>query len=93
MSWSVSASGSVKDVVEKLAEQFSFLVEPPAGLPNEGERETVRLVSGVVEQCLGTFSPGRLVKVSAYGHLGYNDWDAKDGAYQEVSLSIGILRG
>ena len=92
MSWSVNASGKVEDVVEDLAKQFSMpLAEPPAGLADEGERETVKLVSDVVEQCLGTFAADRLVKVSANGHMGYNDWDKRDGAYQEVSLSIGIM--
>lgn len=94
MSWSVNASGKIEDVVEELAKQFSMpLAEPPAGLSNEGERETVKLVSDVVEQCLGTFAADRLVKVSANGHLGYNDWEKKDGAYQEVNVSIGILNG
>ena len=94
MSWSVSASGKVEDVVEDLAKQFSMpLAEPPAGLADEGERETVKLVSDVVEQCLGTFAADRLVKVSANGHLGYNDWEKKDGAYQEVRVEIGVLHG
>ena len=94
MSWSVSASGKVEDVVEDLAKQFSMpLAEPPAGLADEGERETVKLVSDVVEQCLGTFSPERLVKVSASGHLGYNNHETKDSAYQEVHLSIELLCG
>ena len=94
MSWSVNASGKVEDVVEDLAKQFSMpLAEPPAGLSNEDERETVKLVSDVVEQCLGTFAADRLVKVSANGHMGYNDWDRRDGAYQEVRVEIGILHG
>jgi hypothetical protein len=94
MSWSVNASGKVEDVVEDLAKQFSMpLAEPPAGLADEGERETVKLVSDVVEQCLGTFSADRLVKVSANGHMGYNNWDTKDSAYQEVRFSIELLHG
>ena len=94
MSWSVSASGKVEDVVEDLAKQFSMpLAEPPAGLADEGERETVKLVSDVVEQCLGTFAADRLVKVSANGHMGYNNWDTKDGAFQEIHLSVELLHG
>ena len=94
MSWSVNASGKVEDVVEDLAKQFSMpLAEPPAGLADEGERETVKLVSDVVEQCLGTFAADRLVKVSANGHMGYNNWDTKDGAFQEIHLSVELLHG
>ena len=92
MSWGVNASGKIEDVVTELARQFAMpLAEPPAGLSDEGERETVKLVSDVIEQCLGTFAPDRLVTVSANGHMGYNDWDKRDGAYQQVSLSIGIM--
>ena len=94
MSWGVNASGKIKDVVTELARQFAMpLAEPPAGLSDEGERETVKLVSDVIEQCLGTFAPDRLVTVSANGHMGYNDWGKKDGAYQEIHLSVGILHG
>ena len=92
MSWSVNASGKIEDVVGYLATQFATpLAGPPAGLSDEGERETVKLVSDVIEQCLGTFAADRLVKVSANGRMGYNDWGRRDGAYQEVSLSIGIM--
>ena len=94
MSWSINASGEVDDVVESIAEQFAApLAEPPAGLTDEGERETVKMVSDLVDQCLGTFAADRLVKVSANGHLGYNDWEKKAGAYQEVRVEIGILHG
>lgn len=94
MSWSINASGKVDDVVESIVEQFAMpLAEPPAGLTDEGERETVKMVSDLVDQCLGTFGKDRLVRVSASGHLGYNDWEKKDSAYQEVRVEIGILHG
>ena len=94
MSWSVNASGKIEDVVGYLATQFATpLAGPPAGLSDEGERDTVKLVSDLVEHCLGTFAPDRLVKVSANGHMGYNDWEKKDGAYQEVRVEIGVLHG
>lgn len=94
MSWSVSGSGKIDDVVEELSKQFAHpLAEPPAGLQVEGERETVKMVSDVIMQCLGTFAHDRLVTVNAHGHMGYNNWDVKDGAYQEVTLSIGLLHG
>ena len=94
MSWSISASGKVDDVVELIAGQFAApLAEPPGGLTDEGERETVKMVSDLVDQCLGTFGKDRLVRVSANGHMGYNDWEKKDGAYQEVRVEIGVLHG
>ncbi len=89
MSWSVSAGGRIADVKAKLDSQFlSSLADPPAGLADEGERETVRLVSGVIVQCLGTFDPARSVVVSAYGHMSFADYDTKAGACQDVTVSI-----
>ena len=96
MSWSVNASGKVEDVVEDLAKQFSMpLAEPPAGLADEGERETVKLVSDVVEQCLGTFAADRLVKVSANGHTidcTPADWGPHVSTRRLADLSPGAAR-
>lgn len=89
MSWSVNASGTPATVKTELNRQFSYpLADAPAGLADEGERETVRRVSDAISQCLNTFDPTKVVNVSANGHMGYGDWDAKTGAYQNVSISI-----
>jgi hypothetical protein len=53
MSWSVSASGTPAEVRGHLSEQFKGpLAEKPAGLSDNGERETVKLVHEVIEQVL-----------------------------------------
>jgi hypothetical protein len=89
MSWSVNASGKIADVVAALDQQFgSPLADPPAGLSDEGERETVRRIRETITQCLETFDPESNVIVSAYGHMGFDNWDTKAGARQEVTLSI-----
>lgn len=89
MSWSVSVSGKIADVRGRLSEQFKGpLAEKPAGLADDGERETVRLVSETIDQCLGTFDSERSVSVTANGHMGYSDWDTKAGANQTVNVSI-----
>ena len=89
MSWSVSATGKPAEAKAKLDEQFVYpLADVPAGLADEGEKETVRLVSALITQCLETFAPEKLVKVSAAGHMGFKDWTTKEGKFQAVSLSI-----
>ena len=89
MSWSVSASGTPAEVRGQLSQQFKWpLAEKPAGLSDDGERETVRLLSEMIEQCLSTFGPERKVSVSASGHMGFSDWDTKADGYQSVNLSI-----
>jgi hypothetical protein len=89
MSWSVSASGTPSEVRGQLSEQFKGpLAEKPAGLSDDGERETVQRVHETIEQVLSTFGPERTLTVSACGHMGWQNWDEKSGAYQSVSLSI-----
>ena len=89
MSWSVSATGKIGEVRENLKKQFAYpLAEAPAGLADEGEKETVRKVSAMIDQCLGTFDPERKVVVSAFGHMGFSNWDTKAGPYQDVTVSI-----
>lgn len=89
MSWSVNASGKPSEVKAELDRQFSHPLQvAPAGLSDDGERETVRRISETITQCLETFDPERSVSVSAYGHMGFSDWDTKAGANQEVTLSI-----
>lgn len=91
MSWSVNASGKVEEVIAGLDKQFSYpLADAPAGLSDEGERETVRLVAGMIEQCLGTFHKDRIVSVTAYGYMGFDSWETKEGAYQNVHVSIQV---
>jgi hypothetical protein len=87
MSWSVSASGTPSEVKSMLADQFKpVLADTPAGLPDEGERETVRRISETINQVLDTFDPGGRVTVSAHGHM--SGRSAGAGAYQQVNLTI-----
>lgn len=89
MSWSVSASGKPAEVKTALEQQFSYpLAEGDAGLVDAGEKETVRNISKTIDQCLETFDPEQSVAVYAYGHMGFDNWDERKGAYQNVHLSI-----
>lgn len=89
MSWSVSASGTVVDVKAELDRQFAYpLADPPAGLADDGERETVRRIRETIIQCVETFGAERLVSVSAFGHMGFAKWETKEGGYQEVTVTI-----
>ncbi len=90
MSWSVNGSGTPAEVRGQLSEQFKGpLAEKPAGLSDDGERETVHRIHETIEQVLATFDPEKTVTVSASGHMGFRNWDTKEGPYQNVSLSIG----
>jgi hypothetical protein len=92
MSWSVSANGTPAEVRGQLSEQFKGpLAEKPAGLDDDGERETVRLIAEMIEQCLGTFAAEKTVSVSANGYIHFTNYDTKDGATQTVSVSINPL--
>jgi len=89
MSWSVSASGTPAEARGQLSEQFKYpLAEKPSGLFDDGERETVKQISNFLEQVLATFDPLKKVSISACGHMGFEDWDAKTGAYQSISLNV-----
>ena len=89
MSWSVSASGTPSEVRGRLSEQFKGpLADKPAGLSDDGERETVQRIAEMVEQCLGTFDTEKQVAVSASGHMGFSDWEKKTGGCQSVNISI-----
>ena len=89
MSWSVNATGKILDVQAELAKQFAYpLADKPAGLADDGERETVHRIHVMISQCLDTFGPEKTVTVSAYGHMGFENYDTKAGAYQEVTISI-----
>jgi len=89
MSWNVSSSGTPAEVRGRLSEQFKGpLAEKPAGLSDDGERQSVQLVSELIEQILSTIDPERPVTVSAHGHMGFVDWDTKTGAFQNVSMSV-----
>jgi len=57
-------------------------------LSDAGEQQTVQLVGGLVSQSLGTFDPEKLVKVQASGSMGFKDWNAKSGPFQQFSLSV-----
>ncbi len=89
LSWSVNATGTIAEVKARLEAGFGApLAGKPAGLSDDGERETVRRVRDTIFQCLETFAPEKTVEVSAYGHMGFANWDTREGAYQEVTLSI-----
>ena len=89
MSWSVSSSGTPAEARGQLLEQFKGpLAEKPAGLFDDGERVTVQQTSDLLEQILSTFDPTRAVAVSAYGHMGFSDWDKKTGCYQSVNITV-----
>jgi hypothetical protein len=89
MSWSVSASGKPREVRGQLSEQFKGpLAEKPAGLSDDGERQTVRQVADLLEQITTTFDPEGKLNVSASGHMGFADWEKKTGCYQSVNISV-----
>jgi hypothetical protein len=88
MSWSVNATGKPAEVKTALEPQFASPLAEVGGLADPGERETVRLIREMICQCLDTFAADQRVYVSAFGHMGYKDWDAKAGAYQNVELKI-----
>ena len=90
MSWSVTASGLPGQVIEDIHKQLwaGPLADKPAGLSDDEERETVKQVEVLIDQCLETFDPARQVGVNAFGHMGFSDWDTKAGRNQLVSVSI-----
>ena len=89
MSWSVSSTGTPAEVRGQLSEQFKGpLADKPAGLSDDGERETVQKVSELIEQITTTFDPEGKLSVSAYGHMGFSDWEKKTGGYQSVTITV-----
>jgi len=83
MSWSLAASGKAKDVAPEIERQVSKV-----SLSDAGETETVRLVGGLVAQSLGTFDQDKIVKVQASGSMGFKDWQAKTGPYQQFAITV-----
>ena len=91
MSWGVSASGTPAEVRGQLSEQFKCpLAEKPAGISDDGERETVQRVHETIEQVLTTFDPESTVAVVASGHMGFRNHNTKAGAYQNVNFAITV---
>lgn len=89
MSWSVNGSGTPAEVRGQISEQFKHpLAEAPAGLSDEGERQTVQQVADLCEQILSTVDPNNQVSVSAHGHMGFSDWGTKEGCYQSVNIAV-----
>jgi len=89
MSWGVESNGKPDEVRIELSRQFSHpLALAQEGLDNPGEKTTVRLVHALIEQCLSTFDPEKSVQVSAAGHMGFDDWEHKNGPVQTVTISI-----
>jgi hypothetical protein len=75
MSWSVSASGTPSEVRGRLSEQFKGpLAEKPAGLSDDGERDTVQRIADMIEQCLGTFDHEKHVAVITDSRSGSCRW-------------------
>lgn len=83
MSWSVASSGKAIDVQLQIAKQIDSVK-----LNDEGEMRTVKLVGSLLAQALGTFAPERLVKVTASGSMGWQDYQAKSSAYQNFTISV-----
>jgi hypothetical protein len=92
MSWSVNASGTPEEVKTALQDEFASPLDDTNGLPDAGEKETVRKVSDAIMHTLDTFDPEKLVTVSASGHMGFDNLDTKTGTYQSVSMSIAPAR-
>jgi hypothetical protein len=90
MSWSVSASGTPDDVMTEIHRQLKAgpLAHKPAGLSDDGERETVRHISETINQCLETFDPEQSVSVAAHGNIAFDNSHSKTGARQTVALTI-----
>jgi hypothetical protein len=89
MSWSIYASGTPAEVRGQLSEQIKGpLAEKPAGLSDDGERETVKQVADLFEQITTTFDPENKLDVKAFGHMGFADWDKKTGCYQNVNIAV-----
>jgi hypothetical protein len=86
MSWSVRATGKVVEVQAEIEKQFKLpLADAPQGLIDEAEKQTVYLVSRLIDQCLRTFDPAHLVTVSAHGHMGSS---GGPGSYQRLTVEI-----
>jgi hypothetical protein len=83
LSWSVASSGKAPAVAADLTVQIGKL-----SFADAGETETVQKTGELIAQTLGTFDPEKLVSVSASGHLGFADWGAKIGPYQNVKIEI-----
>ncbi len=89
MSWSVSAKGIPQQVQEQLNAQFTYPLAPkPAGLVDDGERETVGRMASLIKQVLTTFDPKTEVTVSANGHMAVGNIETGEGRRQEVNLFI-----
>lgn len=89
MSWSVNAGGKPSEVRGQLAEQFKGpLAEKPAGLSDDGERQTVKQVADLLDQVSTTFDPEGQLSISANGHIAFADWDKKTGGYQSVNITV-----
>jgi nucleoid DNA-binding protein len=89
MSWSVNAKGRVSEVKVELLKEFIYpLAAPPGGLTDEGERETVKLISEMLQQCLNSMDEGRQVQIIASGHFSCDNQETRAGAYQSIEIKI-----
>jgi hypothetical protein len=89
MSWSAYASGKPSEVRGQLSEQFKApLAEKPAGLFDEGERQTVRLIADLLEQISTTIDSEGTMDVKAFGHMGSMGNEDRSGCYQVVNIVV-----
>lgn len=89
MSWSAYASGKPAEVRGQLSEQFKGpLAEKPAGLFDDGERQTVQLIANLLEQISATIDPKGTMDVKAFGHMGSFGNEDRSGCYQSVNIVV-----
>jgi len=83
MSWSVSACGPAQKIAEQLEQQFQRIQ-----MNDKGEQETVQRVRELIAQTLETFDREKILRVNAFGSMGFRDWQHKTGAFQNVDVKI-----
>jgi hypothetical protein len=89
MSWSVSGNGTAAEVKAQIDEQLKYpLADAPAGIANAGERESIHRLQETIHQVLRTFAPDVKLALTAAGHMGFTDGEARESAYQNISLQI-----
>ncbi len=87
MSWSISAIGKAQAVASGMAKQFAV---PQCQEPEETVRQAA---AHVIAVSLASQDPNIAVKVSASGSMGFKDYSAKTGPYNNVSIVIEPLHG
>lgn len=83
MSWSINSTGLRPAVEAQVVEAAKSI-----NLADAGEMETATRSVALIGQALAVMSEDMLVKVEAYGSMGYRDWGAKTGAYQSLCVKV-----